>query len=554
MRRPVRRSWRVLGAALAVALVWFAVAGPDTVGDLTGPGLVALPLDGVLLLVLLSWVGTTWVRPTAPGRVKALWTVVGVFLGMVSLIRLLDLGFGWALDRPFDPLSDWAYIGSARGLLADASTPLVAVLALVAAAALVLGVLVALPWALRRLARVALHHRKGGRRAAVALGVAWVVCAAAGLQVAPDRPVATTGAVGVAAHHVVLARDELRDRTAFDRGLAADGMRGAPDEQLLTGLRGKDVLVVFVESYGQVALKGPPQVTSSVHTALDDARAQLADLGWSSRSAWLTSPTFGGISWLAHSTLESGLWVNSQGRYDQLLASDRLTLSGAFHRAGWRTVGVVPANQQDWPEGIRFYGYDTLYDARALGYAGPRFGYATVPDQFTLKAFRDRELANPQHQPVMAEIDLVSSHLPWTPLPRLLDWNHLGDGSAYTQVRDEALAKGTGGSWRTGVKAAYGRSIAYSIGSLVSFVQQSHDDNLVLVVLGDHQPASVVSGRGASHDVPVTVIAHDPAVTARVGELWGWPKGLSPQSGAPVWRMDAFRDRFLTAFGPGQAP
>jgi len=129
VRRPVRRSWRVLGAALAVALVWFAVAGPDTVGDLTGPGLVALPLDGVLLLVLLSWVGTTWVRPTAPGRVKALWTVVGVFLGVVSLIRLLDLGFGWALDRPFDPLSDWAYIGSARGLLADASTPLVAVLA-----------------------------------------------------------------------------------------------------------------------------------------------------------------------------------------------------------------------------------------------------------------------------------------------------------------------------------------------------------------------------------------------------------------------------------------
>jgi hypothetical protein len=155
---------------------------------------------------------------------------------------------------------------------------------------------------------------------------------------------------------------------------------------------------------------------------------------------------------------------------------------------------------------------------------------------------------------VMAEIDLVSSHLPWTPLPRLLDWNHLGDGSAYTQVRNEALAKGTGGSGRTDVKVAYGDSIAYSIGSLVSFVQQSHDDNLVLVVLGDHQPASVVSGRGASHDVPVTVIAHDPAVTGRVGQLWGWPEGLSPRAGAPVWRMDAFRDRFLTTFGPGQAP
>jgi hypothetical protein len=545
----------VLGATLAAALIWFAVAGPDTVADLTGTGLVALPWDGVLLLALLSWSGsTTWVLRATPGRTKTLWTVVGVFLGVVSLLRLLDLAFGWALDRPFDPLSDWAYVGSARGLLADASSPLVADLALVGAAALVLGMLAAVPWALRRLSRVALHHPTGGRRAAMLLAVGWVVCAAAGLQVASGRAVATNGAVGVAAHHVVLARDELRDRTAFDRGLAADGMRGVPDGQLLAGLRGKDVLVVFVESYGQVALKGPPRVTSSVDAALDDASGRLADLGWSSRSAWLTSPTFGGISWLAHSTLESGLWVNSQGRYDQLLSTDRLTLTGAFNRAGWRTVGVVPANLEDWPEGVRFYGYDTLYDGRTLGYAGPRFGYATVPDQFTLKAFRDHELANPRHQPVMAEIDLVSSHLPWTPLPRLLDWDHLGDGSAYTQVRDEALAKGTGGSGRSDIKTAYGNSIAYSIGSLVSFVQHSHDDDLVLLVLGDHQPASVVSGRGASHDVPVTVIAHDPAVTARVGQLWGWPEGLSPQAGAPVWRMDAFRDRFLTTFGPGQAP
>jgi hypothetical protein len=31
----------------------------------------------------------------------------------------------------------------------------------------------------------------------------------------------------------------------------------------------------------------------------------------------------------------------------------------------------------------------------------------------------------------------------------------------------------------------------------------------VLVVLGDHQPASIVAGQGASHDVPVSIIAAD---------------------------------------------
>ena len=48
--------------------------------------------------------------------------------------------------------------------------------------------------------------------------------------------------------------------------------------------------------------------------------AQLRAAGFSARSAFLTSPTFGGLSWLAHSTLQSGIKVDGQRRYDQLVA------------------------------------------------------------------------------------------------------------------------------------------------------------------------------------------------------------------------------------------
>ena len=51
----------------------------------------------------------------------------------------------------------------------------------------------------------------------------------------------------------------------------------------------------------------------------------------------------------------------------------------------------------------------------------------------------------------------------------------------------------------------------------------------------------------AGHDVPVTIMAKDPRVLSRIAG-WGWQPGLLPSAGAPVWRMDAFRDRFLTAF------
>ena len=55
----------------------------------------------------------------------------------------------------------------------------------------------------------------------------------------------------------------------------------------------------------------------------------------------------------------------------------------------------------------------------------------------------------------------------------------------------------------------------------------------------DHRQVKIV--------YPVTVIANDPAVTDRIAE-WGWQDSLKPTHDAPVWRMDSFRDRFLSAF------
>ena len=144
----------------------------------------------------------------------------------------------------------------------------------------------------------------------------------------------------------------------------------------------------------------------------------------------MTSPTFGGISWLAHSTLQTGLWVNNVQRYAQLTASNRLTLSDAFNKAGWRTVADVPSNEKSWPEGKTFYHYDQLYNQFNVGYAGPNFSYAKVPDQYTLAKFQQLELA-PGHAPVFAEIDLDSSHTPWAPLPHMVPENALGNGSIY---------------------------------------------------------------------------------------------------------------------------
>ena len=153
----------------------------------------------------------------------------------------------------------------------------------------------------------------------------------------------------------------------------------------------------------------------------------------------------------------------------------------------------------------------------------------------------------------MAEIDLTSSHGPWAPLPTAVDWGEIGDGAVFHGIRAGAVEADELWSDRSDVPAAYRTSIAYSLTSVLSFVERQGDDDLVLVLLGDHQPSTIISGYGGSRDVPVTVVARDPDVLDRISS-WGWEEGLRPGADAPVWRMNAFRDRFLDAYAATPRP
>ena len=90
--------------------------------------------------------------------------------------------------------------------------------------------------------------------------------------------------------------------------------------------------------------------------------------------------------------------------------------------------------------------------------------------------------------------------------------------------------------------------MVYSLTSVIRQLEQTPADDLVVIMVGDHQPAPVVTGPDAGRDVPITVLAGDPGVLDRIRD-WGWTPGLRPSADAPVWRMDAFRDRMLTDFG-----
>jgi hypothetical protein len=343
---------------------------------------------------------------------------------------------------------------------------------------------------------------------------------------------------------------DIRDSAVFANQIKHDPFRNTPGDRLLTGLRGKNVLLVFVESYGQVSVQGS-SFSPAIDALLNRGTKQLRTAGFGARSAFVSAPGFGGISWLAHSTLQSGVWANSQRRYNQLVGTNRFTLTDAFNRAGWRTINFAPADDRAWPEGSSYYHYDKLYDRRDMGYRGPTFTYAPMPDQYMFAALQRLELSGSHRRPLFAEVDTVSSHMPWNRIPRQIPWSEVGNGSIFNRI--PIYHEPDSFWWHPNqVKAAYARSLGYSLNVLISFVQHYGNKNLVLVVVGDEQPLANVSGQHASHNVPISIISHDPSVVNRIGG-WGWQSGLLPSPQAPVWRMSAFRDRFLTAYGPQPA-
>ncbi|MBM4793864.1 sulfatase [Streptomyces sioyaensis] len=539
-RHPVAaRALAWTTTVLAGVLVLVTLLLPNDPARLTPAEFVRIPVEGIAGAALLL------VLPRTVRRVAAV--LAGLGLAVLAVLDVLDIGFVEVLGRGFNVVFDWVLLGDGASFLQDSIGPAGALGVEIAAVVLVLALLVLTALAVVRLSNLMARHRAAAAGTTLVLGTAWVLSAALGLQIA-GAPLASRSTSDLVQARMDGVSATLKDEREFARQAATDPYHSTPGSQLLTGLRGKDVIFTFIESYGRSAVQDP-LMAPGVDAVLAKGTERLRAAGYSARSGWLTSATYGGSSWLGHSTFLSGLWIDNQQRYRTVTAGDHLSLTKAFQRTGaWRTVGIMPGVTKGWPE-AKYYGLDHVYDSRELGYKGPKFSWSTMPDQYSLSAFQRLEHGRPHDKPLMSEIILTSSHNPWAPLPKTLPWNKVGDGSVYRSI--EKAGKKPVDVWQQTdrVRTEYGKSIQYSLNSLISYVEKYGNKNTVLVFLGDHQPVAKVSGDHASRDVPVALVAHDPDVLKRISG-WHWTPGLNPGHQGPVWRMDTFRDRFLKAYGP----
>jgi hypothetical protein len=543
-RHPVAAryvGWAI--TALSLGLVCFALLMPTSL-EAFRPGLfVRIPVEAILGAGVLIFL------PSRPRKAAA--ALAGLGLGVLTVLNLLDIGFNMFLGRGFNVVLDWVLFDDTKHYLEDSMGSAGTIAAVIGVIALVLVLLAAMTLAVLRLSNVLARDRDKATRTTVLIGTAWVTCAALGFQLA-GTSLAARSTVALVEDRMKRVRATIKDEAEFAKEAKRDKFGNTPGDQLLTDLRGKDVIFTFIESYGRSAIEDE-DIAPGVNATLTAKNEELTKAGFAAKSGWLTSATYGGNSWLGHSTFLSGLWINNQNRYRTVTAGEHLTLTGAFQRTGaWKTVGVMPGVQKNWPEG-EFYGLDKVYDSRELGYKGPKFSWSTMPDQYALKAFEQLEHGKKQDKPLMSQIILTSSHQPWAPLPETVPWDQVGDGSVYKDI--QKAGKKPGDVFYDSEKASeeYGKSIQYSVTSLIDYVTKYGSKDTVLVFLGDHQPMAKVSGHKASRDVPISIVAQDKSVLDKIDD-WNWTDGLKPDKNAPVWRMDSFRDRFLTAYGSQPNP
>ncbi len=532
-RSGVLRTAALVLAAVALHLV---LIQPNHPGAMTWGALRLFPLE--LPAILLGLAAAAPGPATAVAR-AALVTV----LTLGAVLKGADYALFTAFGRGFNPVADLPLAGAGVHLAAG-SVGWPAAAAGVGAALLAVAVLaVILWWATGVWTRLRLPPLARPMAATAAVLAAGIAVAEVGYVMKrwqlPVNPPGAAFTARVLAERVILARATMADLRAFAAAAAEDPFRDA------TGLLDtidRDVLVIFVESYGRTSIDTPFYAGMHGET-LRRAEARLAGLGLAMRSGYLTSPTRGGQSWLAHATFANGLWIDGQRRHGAVLASRRETLFHIAARSGFRTAAVMPQITMDWPEAA-FMGFDTVLPAAGLGYRGRPFNWVTMPDQFTLAAL-DRLVRDPPGPPVFAQVALASSHAPWTPVPDIVAWDAVGDGTVFDAMAAAGEPPDVVWRDRERVRAQYRLAVDYALRTVLDYAARHAADPPLLIVLGDHQAAPFVA-LDERREVPIHVIG-PPALVARVA-AWGWAEGLVPAPGTATLPMERMRDLIVGTF------
>lgn len=316
--------------------------------------------------------------------------------------------------------------------------------------------------------------------------------------------------------------------------------------QPLTGLQGEDVYLFIVESYGYTLY------SESVHFQLIQAELKefeirLRQSGYSLASTFMDSPAFGGNSWLADSTLATGVRIENEAAYELLHQSDVKPIAQFFNEIDYHTVVAMPATTYAWPEG-EFYRFSQKYYFKDFGYKGPNLKWSPMTDQYVLDYIHRNEVQGAA-QPLFIQYVLISSHYPFNLIPKYFeDWSVIGDGSIYGREGAVTVLPIKAGNQTAGAEG-YAAAMAYELQLIREYLANFVDGNTLAIVVGDHQPFSGITGKNKSWSVPLHVISRNPEFLQPFLDK-GYTPALIPDQDLPHFGLETFLPTLLESFSP----
>jgi hypothetical protein len=298
----------------------------------------------------------------------------------------------------------------------------------------------------------------------------------------------------------------LRSVVARDR---ADFERHNHFKQV-TLARRPTIVVVCIESYGSVVYRDAAH-SVAVAGIVKDYERRLADRGYRFASTHSDAPIFAGGSWLSYASFMYGIEFTEIELFDGLFAAGSPfgAYESLFHvlkRNGYRNVllcplGGVGVRSVDWGQIDRCFQTDCKITFESLDYRGPLVNYFGVVrlysplDQYSLN--HAYELASEREEPFSLFFCTLNSHFPWEASGEVAaDWRSLDAPSAPLRVCSGPAPE------------RYRAAISYQLENVLSFALHHADDDLVLLVFGDHQPP-IITEKRMGKQTPVHVIARN---------------------------------------------
>jgi hypothetical protein len=313
----------------------------------------------------------------------------------------------------------------------------------------------------------------------------------------------------------------------------------------LDKLQGNHVLFVFIESYGRTVFVKPP-LRERLIPVYEQMQRNLEAEGFHVVSDFLTSPTYGGFSWFAHQTLDTGVKVISH-LHSQLLDEQKpLALADRVRDAGYLPILVMPGTTRPWPGMDDYYGFRTHYFSWEFGYRGPKYGWSPMADQFVLDRIYHEQIAKAK-QPLFIQYALVSSHAPFNDIPRYVeDWSTIKNGHVMHEAGRDAFPI----TWEdpTFIDDGYAAGIKYEMRMMEGYLTNYVQDDTLVIFVGDHQPNQQVTGsENLTWSVPIHIACRNPDFIAPFLRR-GYIRGMIPNQPLPHVGMERFMEEFLSDF------